>query len=91
MSLDADETAAEPAVAPPPERFNFAQHLILCNAARPHKLAFLDDTGRLSYGGKMSKTVLLLFVLLLAAACVPGQDPSKPSLREGSTNNSAIW
>jgi benzoate-CoA ligase len=50
MSPHADETAAEPAVASPPERFNFAQHLIQCNAARPHKLAFVDDTRLLSYG-----------------------------------------
>jgi benzoate-CoA ligase len=50
MSHRADDTAAEPTVAAPPERFNFAQHLIQCNAARPDKLAFLDDTNRLSYG-----------------------------------------
>ena len=51
MSQQADQTAAaEPAVVGPPERFNFAQHLIHCNAARPDKLAFLDDTNRLSYG-----------------------------------------
>jgi len=37
-------------VAPPPEAFNFAQHLIECNAARPAKAAFIDDNGTLSYG-----------------------------------------
>ena len=42
--------SAEAAVAAPPERFNFAQHLMACNAARPEKLAFVDDTGALSYG-----------------------------------------
>ena len=42
--------AAPPDVAPPPARFNFAQHLIECNAARPGKTAFIDDLGRLSYG-----------------------------------------
>ncbi len=37
-------------VAPPPERFNFAQHLLECNLARPNKTAFIDDSGTLSYG-----------------------------------------
>ncbi|NML14428.1 benzoate-CoA ligase family protein [Azohydromonas caseinilytica] len=35
--------------APPPARFNFAQHLIALNAGRPDKAAYLDDLGRLSY------------------------------------------
>jgi benzoate-CoA ligase len=39
-----------PQVAPPPERFNFAQHLIEVNEGRAHKTAFIDDQGRLSYG-----------------------------------------
>jgi len=34
----------------PGERFNFAQHLIDCNAARPAKAAFIDDLGTLAYG-----------------------------------------
>ena len=38
------------AVPPPPERFNFAQHLLEANANRPEKLAFVDDFGRLAYG-----------------------------------------
>ncbi len=37
-------------VAPPPERFNFAQHLLALNTARPDKIAFIDDHGALSYG-----------------------------------------
>jgi benzoate-CoA ligase len=37
-------------VAPPPERFNFAQHLISLNAARSTKAAFIDDQGTLTYG-----------------------------------------
>ncbi len=37
-------------VSPPPERFNFAQHLIAVNAHRPDKTAYVDDHGRLSYG-----------------------------------------
>jgi benzoate-CoA ligase len=37
-------------VAAPPDRFNFAQHLLQCNAARPHKAAFVDERGSISYG-----------------------------------------
>ena len=36
--------------AAPPERFNFAQHLIEQNAGRASKLAFIDDRTILSYG-----------------------------------------
>lgn len=43
-----DVAASEGAQAP--ERFNFAQHLIALNQARPDKLAYLDDAGSLSYG-----------------------------------------
>ena len=50
MTTSTEAAAAEPAVAAPPERFNFAQHLLECNAARPGKLAFVDDAGSLSYG-----------------------------------------
>jgi benzoate-CoA ligase len=34
----------------PGERFNFAQHLLDANAARPAKAAFIDDHGTLAYG-----------------------------------------
>jgi benzoate-CoA ligase len=45
------ETAlTEPAVAPPPLRFNIAQHLLQCNDQRPDKLAFIDDISSVSYG-----------------------------------------
>ncbi|MEJ8839853.1 benzoate-CoA ligase family protein [Ramlibacter sp. AN1133] len=37
-------------VPPPPEVFNFAQHLLAANAARPEKPAFIDDLGTLTYG-----------------------------------------
>ncbi|MBX3620427.1 MAG: benzoate-CoA ligase family protein [Rhizobacter sp.] len=37
-------------VAAPPERFNFAQHLIADNAARADKPAYIDDHGTLRYG-----------------------------------------
>src|SRR5499427_23187 len=39
-----------PAVAPPPERFNFAHHLLALNGARADKTAYIDDAGQLSYG-----------------------------------------
>ncbi len=37
-------------VQPPPERFNFAQHLLSCNVHRAARAAFVDDLGTLSYG-----------------------------------------
>jgi benzoate-CoA ligase len=37
-------------IAPPAERFNFAQHLLDANAGRPAKAAFIDDRGTLAYG-----------------------------------------
>ena len=37
-------------VAPPGDRFNFAQHLIERNAGRPAKTAFVDEVGSVSYG-----------------------------------------
>src|SRR3990167_6350189 len=47
-SMNATST---PTVAPPGEVFNFAQHLLACNAERAAKAAFIDDQGTLSYGG----------------------------------------
>jgi benzoate-CoA ligase len=38
------------AVAPPDASFNFGLHLIERNAARPGKVAFIDDHGSLTYG-----------------------------------------
>ncbi len=37
------------AIIPPPERFNFAQHLLELNAGRGEKIAYIDDYGTLSY------------------------------------------
>jgi benzoate-CoA ligase len=34
----------------PPERFNVGQYLMECNARRPDKAAFVDDSGALSFG-----------------------------------------
>jgi benzoate-CoA ligase len=56
MSTDsAHTTSPNPAplaegMAPLPEHFNFAQHLLSVNAARPDKRAFVDDHGSLTYG-----------------------------------------
>jgi benzoate-CoA ligase len=36
-------------ISAPPERFNFAQHLLEANAQRGAKAAFIDDQGTLSY------------------------------------------
>jgi benzoate-CoA ligase len=33
-----------------PDRFNFAQHVLALNAQRADKVAYLDDTGRMTYG-----------------------------------------
>jgi len=35
---------------PPPDRFNFAQHLLEASEARAGKVAYIDDAGRLTYG-----------------------------------------
>jgi benzoate-CoA ligase len=44
-------SATAPAdLQPPPQSFNFAQHLLAANAQRPAKLAFVDELGSLSYG-----------------------------------------
>ena len=40
----------QPEVQAPGEHFNFAQHLITRNAARPSKTAYVDDYGQISYG-----------------------------------------
>ena len=39
-----------PAAPNPPARFNFAGHLLACNAARPAKVAVVDDQGSTRYG-----------------------------------------
>jgi benzoate-CoA ligase len=37
-------------VPPPPDTFNFAQHLLALNAGRAGKLAYVDDAGTQTYG-----------------------------------------
>jgi benzoate-CoA ligase len=46
-------------VPAPGERFNFAQHLLQINAARPTKTAFIDDRGALTYGELADRVCLL--------------------------------
>ena len=46
--MSADTPTEGPAALP--AVFNFAQHLLSENAARPEKTAFIDDHGALSYG-----------------------------------------
>ena len=43
-------TTSSPELIPPPERFNAAAHLLALNAGRASRLAYIDDTQRLSYG-----------------------------------------
>ena len=44
-------TAPTPrSLAPPPQRFNFAAHLIERNTRRVEKLAYIDDQGSLTFG-----------------------------------------
>ena len=40
----------EPSYEALPERFNIAAHLLAVNAGRPDKLAYIDDTSRVSFG-----------------------------------------
>ena len=56
---------SQPAVPPPPERFNFAQHLMGRNTGRADKLAYIDDHGALSYG-KLADQVRRMASLLIA-------------------------
>jgi len=48
--MNAHHSPSVPGVLPPPEVFNFAQHLLEVNAERPGKTAFVDDLSSLSYG-----------------------------------------
>ncbi|SOY62821.1 benzoate-CoA ligase family protein [Cupriavidus taiwanensis] len=59
-------TPAAPPVPPPGETFNFAAHLLACNAGRPGKVAYLDDDGQLTYG-ELGLQVRRLAAALLAA------------------------
>ena len=51
--------------APPGAHFNFAQHLMECNAAHPDRTAYIDDTGSLRYG-ELERRIRSLAAGLLA-------------------------
>lgn len=51
---------------PPPERFNFAQHLIDLNSGRAAKTAYIDDHETLSYG-ELSDRIRRMAAALLSA------------------------
>jgi len=53
-------------IQPPGTIFNFAQHLIARNLARPAKTAYIDDQGSLSYGD-LADRIRRLAAALLAA------------------------
>ena len=50
MSHQPPGSATRPQPPPPPERFNFAAHLLALNTGRADKPAFIEDAGALSYG-----------------------------------------
>lgn len=59
-------TSAPTSVAPPPQRFNFADQLLALNSTRADKTAFIDDTASLTYG-QLSERVGRLAAGLRAA------------------------
>ena len=61
-----DFAPADRDVAAPPERFNFAAHLLALNAGRGDKPAFIDDIGSLSYAA-LEQQVRRLATALRAA------------------------
>jgi len=56
---------AESHVPPPGTTFNFARHLLERNAKRPDKIAYIDDSGELSYGA-LAERVRRMAAALLA-------------------------
>lgn len=57
---------ADVPVQPPGTSFNFAAHLLGCNAARAGKAAYIDDDGQLTYG-ELAQQVRRLAAALLDA------------------------
>jgi benzoate-CoA ligase len=49
QDITSDPASPEPQVNPPSDRFNAAAHLLAVNALRPDKLAYIDDSQRLTY------------------------------------------
>ena len=59
-------TTADVPVQPPGASFNFAAHLLACNAGRPDRTAYIDDDGRLNYG-ELAQQVRRMAAALLGA------------------------
>jgi benzoate-CoA ligase len=59
-------SSTTPHVQAPGAHFNFAQHLMECNAERPAKIAYIDDAGSVSYGD-LAERIRRLAAGLLAA------------------------
>ncbi len=62
----ATESMSKPLLSPLGTHFNFAQHLIECNAARAAKTAYIDDAGSLSYG-ELAERIRRLAAAMLAS------------------------
>ncbi len=62
----ATDSTMTPQLQPLAAHFNFAQHLIECNAAHPARTAYIDDTGALSYG-ELAERIRRLAAALLAS------------------------
>ena len=60
------ESKRTPPLLPLGTHFNFAQHLIECNAARPAKTAYIDDVETVSYGA-LAERIRRLAAGLLAS------------------------
>jgi benzoate-CoA ligase len=60
------ESMSTPRLSPLGTHFNFAQHLIECNAIRPDKTAYIDDVETASYG-ELAKRIRRLSAGLLAS------------------------
>jgi len=62
----------QPSAPALPQRFNFARHILQCNAQRATKTAYIDDGGPLSYG-ELDQRVRRIAAALLAAGIHPEQ------------------
>ena len=57
---------------PPPERFNFAQHLLAKNYPHPQRIAYIDDNCSLTYG-QLDERIRCTAAALLALGLQPGE------------------
>jgi benzoate-CoA ligase len=63
-------TMSHSQVPAPGANFNFAQHLIDRNAARPDKIAFIDDQGQITFG-ELARRIRRMASALLASGLRP--------------------